>query len=271
MSPLTENYSLRSIRKVGCGAAPLDKDSQAKFKALCAPGAPFTQVMGMTETTGAVSLFYYPEDDWTGSVGRFMPCTDVKLINEKGEDITGYDIQGELCVRGPTVIRGYFNNPKANAESYDAEGYFKTGDIMFCVRKTKLWYIVDRKKELIKVRGFQVAPPELEAVLLGHPAIVDAAVIGVKKTSIDPAGSTKLNTENEHPRAYVVKRPGSPMNLTEDDVKEYVAERLASYKQLTGGVRFVVEVPKSASGKILKRVLREEAEAELKGGLKSKL
>ncbi len=85
-----------------------------------------------------------------------------------------------MCVRGPTITPGYFENEKANAESFDSEGFFKTGDIVYCDKKTKKWYVVDRKKELIKVRAFQVAPPELEAVLLSHPHIVDAAVIGIK-------------------------------------------------------------------------------------------
>jgi 4-coumarate--CoA ligase len=254
MSPLRHKYSLRSIRRVGCGAAPLDAGSQKRFQELCAPDAAFTQVMGMTETTGAISLFYYPETDDTGSVGsRFMANTDVKLINDRGDDVTDLDVRGELCVRGPTVIRGYFGNEKANAESWDSEGYFKTGDIMYCDRQSRKWYIVDRKKELIKVRGFQVAPPELEAVLLANEDIVDCAVIGVK---LNP------KTDNESPRAYVVRREGASM--TEDAVKALISERLASYKALSGGVVFVNEIPKSASGKILKRVLREEAEKEMK-------
>ena len=141
-STLKEKYSLKSVRRVGAGAAPLDAGSQRRFQELCHPEATFTQVMGMTETTGAISLFYWPESDETGSVGScFMPNTDVKLIDEKGKDVTDFDVRGELCVRGPTVIKGYFNNPKANAESYDEEGYFKTGDIMYCDRKSKLWYI----------------------------------------------------------------------------------------------------------------------------------
>jgi 4-coumarate--CoA ligase len=147
MSPLRHKYSLRSIRKIGCGAAPLDALSQRKFQSLCANDASFTQVFGMTETTGAISLFYHPERDETGSVGsRFMPNTDVKLVDEEGRDVTAFDVQGELCVRGPSVIRGYFGNDKANREAFDAEGYFKTGDVLFCDGKSKKWYIVDRKK-----------------------------------------------------------------------------------------------------------------------------
>jgi len=116
-------------------------------------------------------------------------------------------------LRGPTITSGYFENPQANAESFDSEGFFKTGDIGFCDGKSKKWYIIDRKKELIKVRAFQVAPPELEGVLLSHPLIVDAAVIGVKH---------HLEPDTELPRAYVVKRPVSESQaLDEKTVKEY--------------------------------------------------
>lgn len=114
--------------------------------------------------------------------------------------------------------------------------------------------MVDRKKELLKVRGFQVAPPEIEQVLLSHPLIVDAAVIGIRTTGGD----------GELPRAYVVKRVGEESEaLGEKEVKEWCGERLARYKALTGGVKFVDAIPKNASGKILKRVLRDEAEKEM--------
>lgn len=185
------------------------------------------------------------------------PLARNRLVDDEGRDISGYDVRGEIWVRGPTVTPGYFENPKANAESFDADGWYKTGDIAYCSKETKKWYIVDRKKELIKVRGFQVAPPELEAVLLSHPHIVDAAVIGVP----DPGA------DGERPRAYVVRRPGSEGSLlTEKDVMEFSGSRLARYKALTGGVKFVESIPKNASGKILKRVLREESKKEAAAG-----
>ncbi|KAF2732344.1 acetyl-CoA synthetase-like protein [Polyplosphaeria fusca] len=253
-SPLTKKYSLKSVRQVAAGAAPLDANSQRRLQQLCAPGAPFTQVMGLTETTSAICLFYYPESDDTGSVGsRFMPNTDVKLVDDEGKDVTDFDVRGELCVRGPTVIRGYFNNEKANKESWDEDGYFHTGDIMYRDGKNKLWYIVDRKKELIKVRGFQVAPPELEGVLLEEKdRIADCAVIGLK---------VKPGSDSEDVRAYVVRKPGT--NITEEEVKKLISDKLASYKRLTGGVVFLNAIPKSPTGKILKRILREEAQKEM--------
>ncbi|KAK3714260.1 hypothetical protein LTR37_007846 [Vermiconidia calcicola] len=138
LEPYLAPIERHRISTLGCGAAPLDNDSGERLKALCAPDCTFTQVQGMTETTGAVSLFYYPDEDDTGSVGNTsMPNTGVKLINDEDEDITDYDIRGELCVRGPSVIDEYFKNPEANAESWDSEGYFKTGDIMYCDSKTK--------------------------------------------------------------------------------------------------------------------------------------
>jgi len=155
-------------------------------------------------------------------------------------------------------VAGYFENPKANAESFDSHGFFKTGDIVYCDGQSKKWYIVDRKKELIKVRGFQVAPPELETVLLSHPHIVDAAVIGIKDHA---------DKDVEHPRAYVVKRPVPESNeLDEQKVKAYCGSKLAKYKEFTGGVKFVESIPKNASGKILKRILREEADKEARQG-----
>jgi acyl-CoA synthetase (AMP-forming)/AMP-acid ligase II len=177
------------------------------------------------------------------------------LVDDAGKDISAYDTRGELCVRGPTIINSYFRNEQANADSFDSDGYFKTGDIAYCDGKTKKWYIVDRKKELIKVRGFQVAPPEIENVLLSHPHITDAAVIAIKHP---------VEKDVELPRAYVVRRKESPESskLDEEAVKKYCAERLAKYKELTGGVVFLDAIPKNASGKILKRTLREMVVAE---------
>lgn len=172
-----------------------------------------------------------------------------------------------MCVRGPNVIKGYFDNPSANAESFDKDGWFKTGDIGYCDNATsRKWYIVDRKKELIKVRGFQVAPPEIEAVLLSHPLIMDAAVIGV--TFPDQADKEIV----EHPRAYVALQPvPESKSLTEKSVQEFAGEKLAKYKYLSGGVVFVDAIPKNPSGKILKRVLREQSKKDIQRGLGPRL
>lgn len=159
---------------------------------------------------------------------------------------------GSTCtqLRGPIVIRRYLDNPEANQRDWGSEGYFHGRDIMYRDTKTGLSYVVDRKKELIKVRGFQVAPNEIEGVLLSHPAISDAAVIGVR-----------VDRDVEAPRAYIVRTAGS--RIEEAEVMALVAAKLARYKQLVGGVRFVDSIPKIASGKILRRVLREEAKREM--------
>ena len=233
MSDKKDKYSMKSVKFATCGAAPLDKEPQARFQALLAKDAPFTQVWGMTETTCICTNFPYPEDDDTGSVGRPVPGMDIKLVDDQGRDITDYDVRGELCVRGPTVIPGYLDE-KATAESWDQDGFFHTGDVAYCARDSEKWYIVDRKKELIKVRGFQVAPPELEAVLLSHAQIVDAAVIGVQPFPGD---------QSEYPRAYVVRRDSEEgKRLDAEEVKNFMAERLAKYKRLDGGVVFLDDI-----------------------------
>ena len=257
-SPLTERYSLNSIRNSWVGAAPLAAEPQARYKALLRPDTPFNQVWGMSETSCIATMLHYPEHDPTGSVGRFLPNLDAKLVDDEGRDITDFDVAGELCVRGPLIVKGYFNNPEANRLAWDDDGYFHTGDIAIRKRENGLWYIVDRKKELIKVRGFQVAPAELEGVLLSHPDISDAAVIGVIAGSM---GVKAGEQGSELPRAYVVVKEGSW--LTEADIQAYMRERLAGYKQLVGGVRFVEAIPKNASGKILKKDLKEMAKKEM--------
>ncbi|KAK3110826.1 hypothetical protein LTR53_014491 [Teratosphaeriaceae sp. CCFEE 6253] len=252
-SPLSKKYSLASVRDARAGAAPLDAKLQARFQALLGPNVPFTQVWGMTETCCVCTRFPWPQADTTGSIGIPLPDMDLKIVDEAGRDVSGYGVRGEMCVRGPSTVMGYFENPEANARDWDAEGYFHTGDVVYCDGVTGLWYIVDRKKELIKVRAYQVTPPELEGQLLDHPDIVDAAVIGVP----DPARDSEL------PRAYVVKRAGSGQALTAQELHKYMRERLASYKQLEGGIVFVEAIPKNASGKILKRLLREQAKQEM--------
>ncbi|KAF3401574.1 putative acyl-coenzyme A synthetase [Penicillium rolfsii] len=281
MSPVSQKRPfLRKVRLAACGAAPLDKDVQARFRSLMGDESPFNQVWGMTETSCVATMFRYPEHDNTGSVGRLIPNLEAKLvtvpffviavapneysqtflcrlIDDDGNNISAFGVRGELCVRGPTVTPGYFKNDEANAQSFDSEGWFKTGDIAYCDQSTRKWYIVDRKKELIKVRGFQVAPPELEAVLLSHPQIVDAAVIGI----------TFPGADTEYPRAYVVRRPGSDgQKLTEEEVQKYVLTRLARFKALAGGVKFVGSIARNPSGKILKRIIREEAKREIEAG-----
>ncbi|KAJ4345591.1 uncharacterized protein N0V89_011724 [Didymosphaeria variabile] len=261
-SPLSRKYSLKAVKNGGCGAAPLAAEPQARMKALLSPDAVFNQVWGMSETSCIATMIHYPEHDPTGSVGRFLPNHDAKLIDDEGKDITDYDVAGELCVRGPLIVKGYYNNPEANRTAFDADGYFHTGDVALRKRSSGLWYIVDRKKELIKVRGFQCAPAELEGVLLSHPAISDAGVIGIPAAGF---GSSAGEQGSEVPRAYIVRKKGA--RLDESGVHKWMRKRLAGYKQLVGGIMFVDVIPKNASGKILKGELRAMA----KKGLGAKL
>lgn len=189
-------------------------------------------------------------DSW-GSVGQTLPHIEMKLIDESGEDVTMSQRRGEAAIRGPTIIRGYLDNPAANSESWDKEGFYKTGDVMELSRDSNLLYVVERRKELIKVRGFQVAPAELEGVLTSHQDITDAAVIGVPD---DRSG--------ELPRAYVVLRKGA--SLSKEDIVAFMKSQVAGYKALEGGIIFVDEIPKLPSGKILKRVIREWVAKEKK-------
>jgi len=270
-------YSLRSVRNGTVGAAPCSPELQARFQSLMGKGATMAQVWGMTETTTMAAIVPWGisracgkavlDSAW-GTVGVPLPCINMKLVDEHGKDVTESG-RGELCVKGPTIVKGYFENEKATKASWDDEGYFLTGDVIEVRphrnpetgREEQLMFVVERLKELIKVRGFQVAPAELEGVLIEHPDITDAAVIGLP---------TRGQDGTELPKAFVVRREGSKM--TKEDVTAHVKERLARYKQLEGGVEFVESIPKLPSGKILKRILREQSKKQqLQQGGVSKL
>ncbi len=258
-----EECSLRSLQWGLLGGAPPSADVQRKMQNLMAPRAVLGQLWGMTEMT-CIATYTRPrmrkesDGDHCGSVGTPLNNLELKIVDEQGRDVSEIaDVRGEICVRGPTVMKGYFENEKANKETFDSDGYIRSGDIGYVDSKTGLWYVVDRRKELIKVRGFQVAPAELEEVLLAHPRVGDVAIIGVEEE----------NVGGEVPRAYVVRNIDDQwdtvgMPLGESEVKRWVGKRLAKYKALDGGVRFVDSIPKNASGKILKRTLREWAKEE---------
>lgn len=183
--------------------------------------------------------------DDTGSVAPLIPNVVARIVDDDGKDVeTGKP--GEVWIKGPLVSNGYYNNPDADREAFTGE-WFHTGDI--AEFRNGLFYIVDRKKELIKYKGLQVAPAELEALLLSHDDILDAAVIGV-----DTDDGT-----NEVPRAYVV---ADQKKMSAEKIKAWVKERVAAHKQLRGGVIFLDAIPKSPSGKILRKDLRVLAKRE---------
>lgn len=144
-SPLREKYSLKHVQIASCGAAPLDPHPQARFKALLSEGVYLTQMWGATEASALGTMFYYGQDDDTGSVGRWLANLDVKLVDDDGNDISDYNVKGEVCLRGATVTKGYFMNEEANRRDFE-DGYWHSGDIAYCDKDTTKWYIVDRKK-----------------------------------------------------------------------------------------------------------------------------
>ncbi|KAL2858478.1 hypothetical protein BJY01DRAFT_256657 [Aspergillus pseudoustus] len=258
--PETARYDLRSVRNILCGAAPLSRDLQNEIQTRFRTNV--VQGWGMTEVTcGAIHVPGGSFDE-SGSVGLLDPNCEARLVDEDGNDVSADGEPGELYIRGPNVCLGYWRNEAATKGSFDGEGggWLRTGDVMV-VRQGRFW-VVDRKKELIKVNALQISPAELEAVLLGHEGIADAAVVGVL-----------CEDEQERPMAYVQVRDGvrsGSGGMTEGDIRGYMRDRVAKHKQLTGGVKFVDEVPRLASGKLHRKVLKEWAKRDA-AGLRSKL
>ncbi|HUO68707.1 MAG TPA: AMP-binding protein [Gammaproteobacteria bacterium] len=239
--PLVDNYDLSHLRWLLSAAAPLGTEVTNAIEARL--GVRMRQGYGMTEASPA-SHYTGPDERRPGKTGTLVPNTECRIVcTETGRDL-GTNEAGEVWVRGPQVMKGYLNNPEATARTVDAEGWLHTGDIGVVDDEGYL-LVVDRLKELIKVKGFQVAPAELESLLLKHPSVADAAVIGVPD---DEAG--------EVPKAIVVAREP----LTAADVIAFVHAEVAHYKRIRH-VEFVDAIPKSASGKILRRVLVDRERA----------
>jgi acyl-CoA synthetase (AMP-forming)/AMP-acid ligase II len=249
--PVVDEFDLSSLKVVMSGAAPLDEDlGHAVAKRI---GCRMVQGYGMSELSPVSHCM--PFDGGEKSMGLAAPLSSVgwtvpnavsKIIDPAtGEEIgvpeSGRSETGELWFAGPNVMAGYLGNDKATSETVDAEGFLHTGDLA-CVDSDGCVYIVDRLKELIKYKGYQVPPAELEALLLTHPGIADAAVVGVP----DAEGE-------EIPKAFVVKQSGAELN--EAEVMEFVAEHVAPYKKVRQ-VEFIDAVPKSGTGKILRKDLR---------------
>ena len=236
--PLVDQYDLSSLVQVFSGAAPLGAELAAE--AAKRVGCEVVQGYGMTELS-PVSHCTVEGDFRPGTSGITVGSTEIRLVDpDTGED-RDVGEEGELWVRGPQVMKGYLNNPEATRNTIDADGWLHTGDVAVLDEHDHV-SIVDRVKELIKYKGFQVPPAELEALLIAHPKVADVAVIGVAD---EEAG--------ELPKAFVVAQPGA--ELTAEELQEYVAGHLASYKRIRI-VEFVDEIPKSPSGKILRRLLR---------------
>ncbi|MFW0795193.1 AMP-binding protein [Gordonia sp. CPCC 205515] len=250
--PIIDNYDLSSLQVMMSGAAPLDDElGKAVAKRL---NLHMLQGYGMSELSPVSHLIPIDTKAALGydepplsSTGWAIPNTENKIVDPAtGDEIPlpseGLSEPGELWVKGPNVMLGYLNNEQATADTIDADGYLHTGD-MARVDPTGCVYIVDRLKELIKYKGYQVPPAELEALLLTHPSIADTAVVGVN----DADGE-------EIPKAFVVTQPDA--DLTEDEVMEFVAAKVAPHKKVRA-VEFIDAIPKSASGKILRKDLRK--------------
>lgn len=237
--PAVEEHDLSALVQVFSGAAPLSAEvAQAAADRL---GCEVVQGYGMTELS-PVSHMTPPGRFKPGTVGLNAPSTDVRIVAVDGSGDLEVDQEGELWVRGPQVMLGYLNNQQATDDTLVEDGWLRTGDIARIDSDGHVT-ITDRLKELIKVKGFQVPPAELEGLLLTLDGVDDVGVIGVPD---EEAG--------EVPLAFVVRAEGS--SLSEDDVKGYVAQEVATYKQL-GRVQFVDSIPKSNTGKILRRELRD--------------
>ncbi|MEU4740572.1 AMP-binding protein [Actinosynnema sp. NPDC023658] len=238
--PLVDQYDLSGVEGIFSGAAPLDVDlAAAVAKRL---GCRVSQGYGMTEMSPVSHAIPDSRDDISvGTVGVIAPNMECRFVDPAtGEDV-GVGERGELWCRGPNVMKGYLNNPEATAATLDADGWLHTGDVAV-IDEQGLVSIVDRVKELIKYKGYQVPPAELEALLLTHPEIADAAVVGVR----DAEGE-------EVPKAFVVRQPGAA--LDESGVMEFVASQVAPHKKVRV-VEFIEAIPKSAAGKILRKDLR---------------
>ncbi|KAF2462984.1 4-coumarate-CoA ligase-like protein [Lindgomyces ingoldianus] len=230
---------LRSLQVAVSGAAPLGKELQYAASRKLGPGCFISQTWGLSETTGSATVMPFEMTDDTGSVSPLIPNMLARIVDDNGNDVEP-GMPGEVLVKGPVVCKGYYKNEAADKEAFVGD-WFCTGDI--AEFRNGLFYIVDRKKELIKYKGLQVAPAELEALLLSHPGVLDAAVIGVEAD----------DRTNEVPRAYVVRKNEE---ISENWVKEWVKRKVAGHKQLRGGVVFVDVIPKSPAGKILRKELR---------------
>ena len=236
--PMVDRFDLGALRFMLSGAAPLSADVAAEASRRI--GVEVVQGYGMTELS-PVTHFTPPGRNRPGSAGVAVPNTDCRIVDPASGESLGPDREGELWIRGPQVMAGYLNNPEATAATLDADGWLHTGDVAR-IDADGYVYLVDRLKELIKYKGFQVPPAELEALLLTHPAVADAAVVGEPD---DEAG--------ELPVGFVVLKPGHVASA--DELRAFVAGQVAHYKQLRR-IRFIEVVPKSASGKILRRELR---------------
>jgi acyl-CoA synthetase (AMP-forming)/AMP-acid ligase II len=242
--PVVDKYDLKSLHTLFSGAAPLSE--KVALAASARLGCRVVQGFGLTETSPVThSTRAGGAHVRVAGIGLPVPNTEARIVDVATGAELGAGQEGEICVRGPQVMKGYLNEPEATAAMIDAEGWLHTGDIGYADEEG-CFFVVDRVKELIKYNGMQVAPAELEAVLLEHPAVADAAVVPLPH---DESGQI--------PKAFVVVRA----EVTAEQILDFVAERVAPYKKIRA-VEFIDQIPKSPSGKILRRLLRDRPAPE---------
>ncbi|CZT14612.1 related to 4-coumarate--CoA ligase [Ramularia collo-cygni] len=241
-------YNLNSLEYALTGSAPLGPATgQLIERDFLPPGLPLKQGWGMTETTNSISGFSPDDKNVPESVGFLNPNCEAKVVPVEGqdwkEDIPTGAVAGELLVYGANIMKGYHNRPQQTEETLlreDGKKWLRTGDVAYLDTEGRI-YIIDRLKALIKVKGLQVSPAELEAAILLHPGVADVSVVGAKT----PDGA-------EYPRAFVVKKDEG---ITAREVFNIISGKFSKHKHLTGGVFFIDEIPKTGSGKVMKRML----------------
>ncbi|XP_030035744.2 4-coumarate--CoA ligase 1 [Manduca sexta] len=243
--PIVSQWDLSSIKRISCGAAPLSAETTQSVLERLPNCTGIIQGYGMTELSlGAIKC----TDDLNsvnkpGSCGRPVPGVKIKVVNIETREILGPYMEGEICIKGPLVMKGYAGNATATKEIMDNEGYLKTGDIGY-YDDDGYFFIVDRLKELIKYKGNQVAPAAIESTLLQHSCVADCGVVGAPD---EAAG--------ELPTAFIVLKPNVKPN--KEDILQFTEQKLSPVSRLRGGIIFTNEIPKNPSGKILRRVLKQ--------------
>ena len=245
--PIVDEYDLSHITRFSSGAAPVSPEILQLLKKKF-PGTGFMQGYGMTESCSCITA--HPPDKYDYSyahtVGTVVASTVIKILDEDGNELS-VNQPGEIVAKGPQIAMGYLNNEKANRETWMPDGFLRTGD-QGMINEEGIITITDRIKEIIKVKGIGVAPAELEDLLLGHPHVEDVAVLGIAD-----------EYSGEKPKAYVVPKKGAPQpELLGNELLEYVKAKKVAHKWVKE-IEFTEEIPKSASGKILRRTLRDKS------------
>jgi acyl-coenzyme A synthetase/AMP-(fatty) acid ligase len=241
--PLAQELDLSSIKYVRCAGATLQLEVVEKLQNIF-KGVHFVQGYGMSEAAIA-TMPYNRSVEKTGSVGRLLPQIEIRIVDEDFRDVE-LGKTGEVLARGPTVFMGYKNNERANKESFH-NGWLKTGDILSIDQDGFLWFH-ERQKEMIKVKGNQVAPSELEGILGSHPHVIEAAVCGYFDSE----------RQTEWPIGYVVLAPSVPMGERRkvlSEIKAWVDQKVAPYKRLRGGLHYIESLPKNPTGKLQRNQL----------------